>query len=103
MKTYTATGFVLGKCWGGGFGAYPSCAIKGKTLKGLLKYAEKLLKTGGLDSGMGFEYLKGAGLCVAETETIILKGKTFSSVDYENYFIGELTEQDKDFLLEQQY
>lgn len=59
MKNYTASGIVYGKTWGGGFGAYPANKLEAKTMVDILSQAKKELKSGGLDSGMGFEYLKG--------------------------------------------
>lgn len=99
MKTYKATGFVLGKHWGGGLGAYPSRLLQAKTKKTLLKKAKKELKSGGLDSGMGFESLKGALINIEEIETVNIKGKIFNRSEWEGEFIGSLTLKEEDFLL----
>jgi len=99
-KEYIATGVVLGKTWGGGFGAYPSSKIYAKTKTNILKQAKKDLKTGALDSGMGFEYLKGARLDIKEIKTVIVKGKEYQRADYITEFIGTLTDKEQDFLLE---
>jgi hypothetical protein len=98
-KKYIANGFVLGKLWGGGFGAYKSREVRAKTKTELLKKALQDLKTGVLDSGMGFEFLKGAILNIKEVESIILKGKKYQRADYIIEFIGNLTEKEQDFLL----
>ena len=100
MKTFTSSGLVYGKLWGGGFGAYEARKLGGNTYKSLLKEAKDELKTGGLDSGMGFEYLKGALLTIKTTDTILIKGKEYINTDYTNEFIGDLTEKEQDFLLE---
>ena len=101
MKTeYIAKGFVYGKCWGGGFGGYPSREVTGKTEAELLAKAEADLKSGALDSGMGFEFLKGAVLNIEEIETIKYKDKEFKRSEYITEFIGDLTEKEQDFLLE---
>ena len=100
MKNYTATGIVYGKNWGGGFGAYPARKIEAKTKAGLLSEAKKLLKSGGLDSGMGFESLKGAVLDITETENILINGKEFNRMETETEFIGDLSETEQDFLFE---
>ncbi len=100
MKTFTANGFVYGKFWGGGYGAYESRVLKAKTKKELLKLAEQGLKDGSLDSGMGFDGLKGAVLNIIETETLIINRKEFNSNESSSEFIGDLTEKEKDFLNE---
>jgi len=100
MKTYTASGVVYGKNWGGGFGAYPASRIEAKTKKGLLTKAKAELKSGRLDSGMGFEFLKGARIDIQETETITIKGKAYTRSNYISEFIGDLTEKEQDFLFD---
>jgi len=102
-KEYIASGLVYGKFWGGGFGAYTSREVKADTKAKLLSQAKKDLKSGALDSGMGFEYLKGAKLDIKEVETITLKGKEYTRADYIDVFIGDLTEKEQDFLLDMVY
>lgn len=68
-----------------------------------LRVADYPMKSGGLDSGMGFESLKGALLTVKETETVILKGKEYQREDSLGEFIGNLTEAEQDFLLDCQF
>jgi len=97
-KEYIASGFVYGKLWGGGFGAYQSRELRAKTVKELLSQAVKELKNGGLDSGMGFEFLKGARVDIKEIETVTVKGKEYQRAEYTTEFIGNLTEQEQDFL-----
>ena len=99
MKTYKAEGKVLGNLWGGGSGAYGSTILENKTRKGLLKEANKLLKSGGLDSGMGFESLIGAVISITETETIKVKGKDYERSEFETIFIGDLTDEEEEFLI----
>jgi hypothetical protein len=100
MKRYIASGIVYGKTWGSGFGAYKAREIGAQSLKDLLIEARKDLKSGALDSGMGFEYLKGALLDIQEIETVKLNGKVFTNSEYTQEFIGDLTEAEQDFLLE---
>lgn len=99
-KTYLSTGVVYGKNWGGGYGAYPARKIENNSRAGLLSEVKKLLKSGGLDSGMGFESLKGAVLDITETENILINGKEFNRMETETEFIGDLSETEQDFLLE---
>lgn len=98
-KEYIANGTVLGKCWGGGFGGYKSREIRARSKAELLKKAKKDLKSGALDSGMGFEFLKGAYLNIEIIDTIIVKGKEYKRSEYTDEFIGDLTEKEQDFLL----
>jgi len=102
-KNYISGGIVYGKLWGGGFGAYPSHELEASTKNKLLKIAKKDLKSGALDSGMGFEYLKGALINIQEIETVNIKNKEYQRSEYIAEFIGNLTEQEQDFLLTCQY
>lgn len=95
MKKYHATGRVLGKLWMGELGAYPAEQISANSKKALLKKAGKMLKDGTLDSGAGFEYLKGALLDIEEIETRRIDGKEYSRSEFEFAIIGELTEQEE--------
>lgn len=103
MKRYIASGIVYGKTWGGGFGAYEAEKIEGNHRGLLIAEAQKMLKSGALDSGMGFEYLKGALLDICEIETVKLQGKVFTNKEYTQEFIGDLTEKEQDFLLDTIY
>lgn len=99
-KYYYLTGLVYGKNWGGGYGAYPARKLQDKTEQGLLKQAKQALKDGSLDSGMGFESLKGALLTIEEYQTITIEGKQYHRSEFSDEFIGELTDKEQDFLLE---
>ena len=98
-KTYNATGAVLGRSWGGGQVAYPSEKLTGyDTKEALIKDAEEQLKKGSLDSGFGFEALKGAILIIVEVSTVVIDKKPFHHEEYETVFIGDITENEKEFL-----
>jgi hypothetical protein len=99
-KQYVATGLVYGKLWGGGNGAYPVRQLVADTKNLLLKEAKEALKGGSLDSGMGFESLKGAMLYIKEIETITVNNKIYRREDIEYVFIGNLTESEQGFLLD---
>ena len=96
--TYEATGLVLGNLWGGGKAAYPAAKLEGPNRTALLIEAETRLANGSLDSGMGFESLCGALLEIGQSTFVTLNGKLFVNIEFENIFIGPLSEQDKDFL-----
>ena len=100
MKTYKSTGLVLGNMWGGGTGSYPARMIKAKTRKELIETATKMLKDGSLDSGMGFESLKGALIDIEEIETIEIDGKNYTRTEYDTESIGDLSDADIEFLFE---
>ena len=98
MKTYKITGTVFGNLWGGGKGAYPAETLQGNNLEKLKKEANKLLKNGLLDSGMGYENLIGAYLIIETITTKTINGKKFINSECDNKFIGKLSEKEKDFL-----
>lgn len=98
MKTYKATGFVYGKTWVGGSVAYPSKPLQAKTRGALIKRATQDLQSGVLDSGMGFENLKGALLYIEEVEALKINGKEYLRSEFDSQFIGELTDEEQDFL-----
>ena len=100
MKTYKIEGFVLGNYWGGGYGSYPSVTLKNNNLKKLMKEANEGLKEGWLDSGMGFDGLKGAIIEVFTTDTIKKNGKEYFNTESEIEFIGDLTLEKENFLEE---
>ena len=102
MKTtenFTSKGLVYGSLWGGGKGTYPAINLEGKTKKELIEKAVKGLD-GSLDGGMGFEKLIGALLLVKKTTTVVLEGKNFINEEFEEEFIGDLTEEEQNFLNE---
>ena len=98
MKKFSSIGVVLGKLWGGGDGAYPAEKLYADTKDKLIKEAKTLLKNGGLDSGMGFEYLKGALLLITEQTIVLIKNKEYHHEDFETVYLGDLTHKDKLFL-----
>ena len=96
--TYSATGHVLGHFWGGGIGAYGSKKITSDTKEELLDKAKKMLDDGSLDSGMGYESLIGACIEITCKTVVEIDGKDFVNKEYEVEFIGNLTEEQIDFL-----
>lgn len=100
MITYKATGMVLGNYWGGGSGSYPAREINANSLRELTDEIEEQLKSGSLDSGMGFESLIGAIMTIDTIDTREIDGKRFVAHGYEQTFFGELSEEQEDFLLE---
>ena len=96
---YSAKGQVLGNIWGGGQGSYPTILLKADTLEELLEKGNTALKDGSLDSGMGFEKLIGSVLDVTIITTIIFEDKEFTNEEIETHLIGDLKEDEIDFLL----
>lgn len=95
---FVAKGLVYGFLWSGQLGAYPTKKLTASTREELLKLAGEKLQDGSLDSGMGFRSLKGALLNIKETTIVKIDGKVFYNENIEQEFIGDLTEEDKDFL-----
>ena len=101
--SYDSTGLVFGNFWGGGKGSYPARQLHAETLEDLVKQAIDGLN-GSLDSGMGYERLFGAVLFIAKKTTITMNEKSFCNEEsLEPVFIGELTDEEKDFLIEKAY
>lgn len=100
MKKYKITGWVYGNYWGGGQGAYRSTTILADSREEGIKKAEEMLADGSLDSGMGYKSLIGAILDIEENEIIEIDGKNFSHKEYEYYFIGNLSDEMEEFLME---
>lgn len=99
--SYDSTGLVFGNFWGGGKGSYPARQLHAETLEDLVKQAIDGLN-GSLDSGMGYESLIGAMLFVTKTTTIMAKQKPFIHKEVlSTVFVGDLTDDQKDFLIEQ--
>lgn len=97
---YIANGLVYGNCWGGGRAAYKTETLTANTKKELLKTASEMLKSGGLDSGMGFESLIGAVLGVEEIETIKKDNRNYNRSEFNIEIIGDLSLKEQDFLIE---
>jgi len=94
---YTATGLVYGKYWGGGKGAYKAIQLTGKIKNVMLKNASKDLDA--LDDGMGYEKVLGAIYNIEKTTAIEINKKEYTNREYETVFLGNLTEEQQDFLL----
>ena len=99
---FESTGIVYGYLFDGSLGAYPSKKLHGETKKEIIKQATDGLD-GSLDSGMGFDSLKGALLFIKKTTNLTIKGKVFSNTETEEEFVGKLTKKEQDFLIETSY
>ena len=102
MITYRATGIVLGNCWGGGQGCYPAIKITATNRASLVQQIENGIKDGSvdLDDGMGFESIVGALMCVETIDVREIDGKTFTAIDYEDEYFGDLTPEQEKLLAE---
>jgi len=105
MKTkekikYIAKGYVYGNCWGGGRGAYSSEVLEGNTREEIEAQIMEGIKTGSLDSGMGYESLIGAIMGITKNITIEVGGEEYTRTENEYNFYGDLTEEDIEFLEE---
>jgi len=95
---FEAKGIVLGNYWLGGKGGYAAKRINANTLEELLTIATKMLDDGSLDSGMGYESLIGALLEVSTITTVLINDKEFINTETEIHFIGDLSEEESEFL-----
>ncbi len=93
MKTtkFYSSGLVHGQYWGGGEGAYEARQFTGDTKESILEKAKAALADGSLDSGMGYQKLL--------VTTIEVDGKKFTNREYHSEFIGDLNEEQQDFLI----
>lgn len=99
--SYDSKGLVFGSLWGSGRGSYPARKLTSETLEDLIAQANEGLD-GSLDSGMGFKQLLGAVLFITKKTTITVNEKPFyNEENLEPVFIGEFTDEEKDFLIEQ--
>lgn len=100
-KIFNSTGFVFGKFWGEGKGSYEAEKLRGfSSEKDLLKEARRQLKSGSLDSGMGYQKLIGAILEIEEKSTTIINDREFTNSEFSYKFIGKLTKREKEFLMQ---
>ena len=99
-QKFTAHGNVLGKFWGDdGHGGYRSTPIEADLKSELIRIANEKLKDGSLDRGAGFEYLIGAILIIEKVTTVEIDGDIFTNCSVETEFIGDLTKDQKEWLL----
>ena len=97
---FSAKGYVLGNYWGGGKGSYPTIRFTANTKEELLEKANKALLDGSLDSGMGYQSLIGAVLEIKKTTKVEIDGHDFFNEEIEEELIGNLKEEESDFLIE---
>ena len=100
-STYNASGLVFGNLWGGGIGIYPSVKFTGfNNVEDLFKEIERRLKTGSLDSVMGYEKLLGAAMVIEEIRTIDNNGEIFQNSIFTDAFFGKMSKKEYNFLVE---
>ena len=80
---YKAKGVVLGNLWGGGKGFYTARTLEAENLSNLKAQIIKGIKTGSLDSGMGYESLIGAVMEITKITEVIIEGKPFINKEAE--------------------
>lgn len=102
-EIWNATGLVYGRGWGFNYGAYPSISFQNDSYEGLIAEANKALDNESIDSGMGFESIKGALLEITCTTSIEIEDYEFKHTSIDTEFIGDLTEEQQEFLEEYWY
>ena len=103
MKTYKSSGLVYGNFWGGGAGAYPAEKGYSHNYKELKEDIENGIKDGSLDSGMGFQSLKGALIIVETIRTLPFKGRRYTNSTFKKVYFGDLSYKEKIFLSSIEY
>lgn len=98
ITTYKATGLVYGNYWGGGAGSYNARTLCGDDYDKLIEKIEESIKDGSLDAGMGYESLKGAMMQIETITDVLIEGKTYSNRASEIVFLGDLTDDEVEFL-----
>ena len=99
-EVWSATGLVYGIDWGFNYIAYPSISFQNDSYEGLLAEANKALANESIDSGMGFESIIGALLEITCETSIEIEENTFINYTKTTVFIGDLTEEQQEFLEE---
>ena len=98
MKFYKTSGLVYGKDWGFGMSAYPAEKGNYHSYKELKEDIEKGIKEGSLDSGMGFQSLKGALIIIETIRRIVFKGRSYYNSAFKRVYFGDLSHKEKCFL-----
>lgn len=96
--TYRSAGLVYGNYWGGGSGAFASCKYQNDDIEKMRTEIIKDIESGAIDSGMGYENVKGALMTIEKIETIEIDGKAYTNSEYEEEFFGDLSEKECEFL-----
>ena len=100
IKTFSASGYVYGYCWGGGEGVYKMKKITANSLDELLTKANNGIVDGSLDGGMGFRALAGAMMLIKEETKTFIEGKPYINTEYSVEFVGKLNDEQLYFLNE---
>ena len=102
-EVWKATGLVYGRNWEFTYNVYPSISFQNDSYEGLIAEANEALANESIDSGMGFESILGAMLNITCTTFIEIEENTFVNYEETIEFIGNLTEEQQEFLLEYSY
>jgi len=103
-KKYKSSGLVYGKYWGEGEGSYTAKTFQSNiSEEDLINQNLEALKSGSLDSGMGYESLIGAILLIEIITTTEIEDEVFTNTKSSELFIGDLTHQQKHFLTNRLY
>ena len=103
MLQYKTKGLVYGQDWGFNYGAYPSqegCYYKYSELE---EDIEKRIKDGSLDSGMGYQSLKGALIIVETVRSVVVRGRIYTNSNFKRVYFGDLSHKEKIFLSSIEY
>ena len=85
---YKAEGFVVGITWSGDIVGFEANKYHNTDLNKLKEDINKDFKSGGLDSGMGYQRLEAALMFITTTSYVEVDGKTYSRDDVERLELG---------------
>ena len=95
---FEAAGLCLGNLWGGGKAIYRTEQYSSDKIETLIDEITKDIESGAIDSGMGFESIKGALMQITTIRTIFVDGRKFTSEEVDYSFFGNLDEEEMSFL-----
>jgi len=103
-KQFNITGMVLGNLWMGGTGSYPLKKFTAKTKKEAIATALDKLCNNKLTGTGDFNGEIGAMLRIECITTRVIKGKEYTNKEQEPIeFIGQMTEEQEEFLMEHNF
>ena len=95
---YQAQGVCIGRLWSFEDGAYPTIKFNNSNKDELYNEIEESVKSGSIDSGMGFESIRGALMTITTKTTITVDDKTFTNEESETDIFGKVSDDEIDYL-----
>lgn len=99
--TYNASGLCYGAFWGGGEGSYKAIDFNGyESIDKLREDINAAVKSGAIDSGMGFQTMIGAGMNIIKVKSVTDdEGEEYFNTDeIDTEFFGDLNDEQQNHL-----